>query len=137
MKTLTLFSLFAIASALLTVAQDSGTAPTVDLDPTELTFDCIHTATGCQCSHAGTVTLTNLGPTALKISRISTSRSFFSQSNSCGHTLDKGRSCAIQVVWNKVGVGPGELSVSNNAVDSPQKVSLDVYEGCKPPGGSN
>jgi hypothetical protein len=103
----------------------SGTGiapPTVSLTPPSLTFttQLIGTTSGMQ-----TATLTNTGDLPVTISAITTPGAF-SQTNNCGRTLGVNGNCQIQVVFKPTapGVVTGPLSVTDNAIKSPQRVAL-------------
>jgi hypothetical protein len=97
-------------------------AVSVSLTPSNLTFatQLVKTTSAPQAA-----TLTNTGSADVTISSIGTSGPF-GQSNNCPATLPVGQSCQIQVTFSPTQKGPanGTLSVSDNASDSPQKVSL-------------
>jgi probable HAF family extracellular repeat protein len=105
-------------------------ADRVTLLPTRLRFECRSTMAGCQCINEGTATLTNTGSTTLRINGITVTGPF-TQSNKCGRTLGAGKSCAIGIRWTE-STGGGWLSVSDNGVGSPQKVSLEGLKECNP-----
>jgi hypothetical protein len=103
----------------------SGTgvpAPTVSLTPSNMTFrtQLIHTNSAPQ-----TATLKNTGDVAVTISSISATAPF-SETDNCPSTLNTGSSCQIFVRFKPTGPGiaQGTLSVSDNAVGSPQTVAL-------------
>jgi hypothetical protein len=97
-------------------------APTVALAPASLVFtgQAVQTTSAPQ-----TVTLTNTGGANLAISSISTSGDF-SQNNTCGASIGAGASCAILVTFAPTATGPrvGTLTISDNAANSPQTISL-------------
>ena len=121
---------------LLTVAT-SGTAPTVQLSPTNLTFLChrIDLLPICVCTPPQTITVTNLGPTVLNITDI-TNTGHFSQTHTCGPTLGVGKSCAISVTWlwwtQPTIAGSGHVSIYDNGVGSPQTAGLFGLKQCTP-----
>lgn len=75
-----------------------------------------------------TVTLTNNGGMPLVIQAIAVTGDFgfAAGSNTCGATLAMGAACTLQVVFSPTagGVRTGTVSVSDNAVGSPQSVAL-------------
>ena len=76
-----------------------------------------------------TVTLTNTGSSSLIISSIQIIGAYsqeFSQTNTCGGSLGAGLNCAINVTFLPVGFGVGaaSISVTDNAVGSPQRIPL-------------
>jgi hypothetical protein len=97
-------------------------AVSVSLKPSNLTFatQLVKTTSAPQ-----TATLTNTGSANVTINSIGTSGPF-GQTNNCPSTLPVGQSCQIQVTFSPTqkGQANGTLSVSDNAPDSPQKVSL-------------
>ena len=76
-------------------------------------------------STAQIVTLKNTGNIALTITSIGTSGDF-AQSNNCGASLSAGSSCGISVTFKPTTTGTrsGSLSITDNAPNSPQTVSL-------------
>ena len=101
----------------------SGTgtnAPTVSLTPASMTFSTqvINTTSAPQ-----TATLTNTGTVPVNISSIVASAPF-AETNNCPHRLVK--SCQIKVTFTPTSGGPanGMLSVTDDAVGSPQTVTL-------------
>ena len=97
-------------------------APSVVAAPGSLTFLSQLIAT---TSAAQTVTLTNNETSALTIVGITTSGDF-SQVNTCGTSLAAGLECTINVTFTPTMSGgrTGSLTVTDNAPDSPQIVSL-------------
>jgi FlaG/FlaF family flagellin (archaellin) len=80
-------------------------------------------------SGATTIALTNKNTVAISISGISitgTDPGDFAQTNTCGKSLAAGASCLIKVTFKPLakGVRTAEVSISDNAGGSPQKVSL-------------
>jgi len=71
------------------------------------------------------ITLTNSGTAPLTISGIAVSANF-AQTNTCGATLAAGANCAINVTLapNTAGSLTGTVTFTDNAVGSPQTVSL-------------
>jgi len=76
-------------------------------------------------SSAKTVTLSNSGTASLSVSSISTSAGF-TQTNTCTSPLLPGKSCSIAVRFapSVKGVINGSLKINDNAVNTPQVVSL-------------
>jgi FG-GAP-like repeat/Abnormal spindle-like microcephaly-assoc'd, ASPM-SPD-2-Hydin len=75
------------------------------------------------------VTVTNVGQSALSITRITVARANltdFFQTNNCGSSLAAQASCRIEVTFRPTADGPrsAAISVSDNASGSPQTVSL-------------
>ncbi|HMD97173.1 MAG TPA: choice-of-anchor D domain-containing protein [Terriglobia bacterium] len=100
----------------------TGTGPVVSLSTSSLTFSARMSGTS---SAAQTVTLTNTGNASLTVSSITASGDF-SQTNTCGASVSAGANCAISVTFKPAsgGTRTGALSISDNAVDSPQSVTL-------------
>ena len=105
------------------IGQSGG--PAVSLVPTALKWYGIVVGT---TSGAKSVTLTNTGNAPLNISSIATSGDFGIKivRNSCGNTVAAGVSCLIKVTFTptQVGTRTGSLTITDNAADSPQSVSL-------------
>lgn len=97
-------------------------APLVSLSSSSLTFSA--QAVGTR-SRAQTVRLTNTGKGSLTISSIVASGDF-SQTNTCGATLNAGASCAIPLTFKPLGLATrrGALSISDNTAGSPRRVAL-------------
>jgi hypothetical protein len=113
--------------------------PVVRLDPLQLGFECRGTVAGCQCTPPQTSTLTNVGGAALGIDSIvigGGSVNGFTQTHTCGASLDAGQSCDISVTFNPVFVGFGHfldfVVVTDNAAHSPQFVTLTADASCIP-----
>jgi hypothetical protein len=72
------------------------------------------------------ITLTNYGTIALGVTSIASSTAEFGQTNNCGSTVPAGASCLIPVSFSPKGLGArsGTLTVTDNAPNSPQSVSL-------------
>ncbi|HUI42336.1 MAG TPA: FG-GAP-like repeat-containing protein, partial [Terriglobia bacterium] len=109
-------------SASVFLEQGSGGQPTAVLSPTSLKFPLTVVS---KSSAPLPVTLSNTGTATLTISSISPS-SEFTETNNCGSSLAAGSSCTINVVFTpeQQGQWTGTLSVTDNAADSPQTVSL-------------
>jgi hypothetical protein len=102
-----------------------GGGPAVTLVPTALTFG--NTVVGVTTS-AKSVTLTNTGTATLNISSIATSGDFAQTTSPkpCGSTLAAGKNCVIKVTFTptQVGLRTGNLTITDNAANSPQTVPL-------------
>lgn len=94
----------------------------MQLSPTRLTFG--NQVVGAT-SRPQNVTLSNIGNATLGITSIATSGDF-GQTNNCASSLGAGVSCTINVTFTPESTGTltGSLSVTDNATDSPQTVSL-------------
>jgi len=94
----------------------------VELSTTSLSFPRQLVGTS---STPETVTLTNRGPITLAILSIQASGDFL-QMNTCGSTLVVGATCTIGVSFKpgQRGTRTGTLTITDNATDSPQTVSL-------------
>jgi len=104
----------------------SGTASSVSLSATALTFASLAVAT---TSAAQAVALTNTGNASLSIPSITvtgTNTSDFSQTNTCGNSVAANSSCTISVTFTPAATGArtAAVSISDNAAGSPQTVSL-------------
>ena len=97
-------------------------AATITLTPTALTFanQGVNTA-----SAKKPVTLKNTGAGPLTVTSIVTTGSY-SQTNTCGVSVAAGATCTISVGFTPtvVGANPGTVSITDNAANSPQSVSL-------------
>ncbi len=121
--TLEVFDSDPAASPVTASLSGSGIAePFVSLSPTSLSFPDQAVGTS---SAPETVTLTNTGAAALNLTSIVTSGDF-SQTNNCGTSLAVNAVCTINVVFtpSQAGPGTGMLTMTDNAVSSPQQVSL-------------
>jgi hypothetical protein len=103
-----------------------GTGNPVSLSPTSLNFGNQPVA---QTSSAQTVTVTNLGTTAVTIYAISVHGADvadFAQTNNCGATLGAGASCTINVTFTPTATGSRSASVVlyDNGGGSPQAAPL-------------
>ena len=100
----------------------AGVAPTVSLLPASVTF-------GVQSMGATSppkmVTLTNTGNVPLIVSSIAVDGDF-AQTNNCGKGVAAGSNCTISVTFTPTadGTRSGQLTVTDNALDSPQSVAL-------------
>jgi len=99
----------------------TGMGPFVSLSSSSLTFSAEIVGN----SSAQAVTLTNTGKASLAISSITASGDF-SQTNTCASSVSAGANCTISVTFKPVASGTrtGTLSISDNALDSPQSVTL-------------
>jgi hypothetical protein len=95
---------------------------TVTLTPSSLTYGLQLVGT---TSPSQAATLTNTGNQPVTISNIAATAPF-SQGNNCPSTLQVNSSCQIQVAFTPTdkGTANGTLSVTDDAVGSPQKVQL-------------
>ena len=118
------FTSSAPASPQAIVLTGTGIGPGAQLFPASLTFGSQLIGT---FSPAKTVTLKNTGNAPLEIpgNGILTTGPF-SQTNTCGTTLNAGASCGIFVSFGPAVKGPatGTLSITDNAPGSPQIVPL-------------
>jgi hypothetical protein len=96
--------------------------PNATLSPTSLAFGSQNTDT---TSAAQTIALSNYGTATLNITGIAVSTNF-GQTNNCVSPLASGASCTVSVTFTPTGSGTldGTLSLTDNAPDSPQMVSL-------------
>ena len=106
--------------------QGQGTAPGALLSPASLAFGSRRVGTS---SAPQLVMLGNHGSAPLMVSSITATGDFVlgdEQTNPCGSVLGAGSECAILVTFTPTAVGPrsGWLTITDNAADSPQRVSL-------------
>jgi Abnormal spindle-like microcephaly-assoc'd, ASPM-SPD-2-Hydin/Protein of unknown function (DUF1573)/Beta-propeller repeat len=96
--------------------------PEASVSSSTLDFGSINQGTA---STVQSITLSNAGNAALAITGIAASGDF-SQTNTCGTTLAAGSTCAVSVVFtpSASGARTGTLTVTDNAANSPQSVSL-------------
>jgi centrosomal CEP192-like protein len=109
----------------------TGTAPTVSVSPTSLSFG---TQLPLITSPPQTVTVKNTGYGPVTISSITISGSNagdFAQSNNCGSSLAAGASCTISVTFTPTTLGneSATLNITDDATGSPQTVSLSGTGG--------
>jgi hypothetical protein len=99
-----------------------GVVPAVTFSPTSLTFPTQVVYTN---SKAQMVTLTNTGLGILKLTGGALSGQF-GATTTCNGTLKSGASCNITVTFKPraKGILNGDISVTDNAPDSPQKLPL-------------
>jgi hypothetical protein len=99
-----------------------GGAPAASLSPTSLSFNdqAVGTTSAPQA-----VTLTNTGAINLQITHIEASTDFV-ETNDCYTTLRALALCTIQVTFSPTasGVRTGSLTITDDAADSPQAISL-------------
>jgi hypothetical protein len=100
----------------------AGGSPSLSLSPATLSFGAVLQN---DSSAAQSVTLKNSGNATLAISSITTDGDFI-QTSTCGPALAPGSSCQAAVVFKPSAVGDrtGQLTVADNASDSPQSVVL-------------
>jgi uncharacterized repeat protein (TIGR02543 family) len=112
----------ATSPSTITLSGSGVAVPLVSLNPTLLTFTTQNVGT---TSSSQSITLSNTGGAALSLGSI-TANGDFSQSNNCGGGLGAGGSCAISVTFTPTANGSrtGTLSITDNASNSPQSVSL-------------
>lgn len=111
------------ATQTVTLSGTGASAPTVTVAPTSLnTFSSQPVGT---TSSAQTVTVTNSGTANLTITSIAATGAF-RETNTCPASLAPQANCVISVVFAPTGVGTasGSLTITDNAPDSPQTVSL-------------
>jgi kumamolisin len=111
----------------LTGGGGGGGTPAVSLSPTSLTWGKI--VVGVKAS-AKTVTLTNTGTGTLSLSGTVASGDFAvaagPKATACGTTVAAGGSCVFKVTFTptKTGARTGTVTITDNAANSPQSVSL-------------
>jgi hypothetical protein len=89
-------------------------------------------------SNATPVTITNIGSADATISGISiagANAAEFTQTNTCGATLEPNDSCTVSVIFTPTTAGKqsATLSIADNATGSPQSVALVGNETVYPP----
>jgi FG-GAP-like repeat/Abnormal spindle-like microcephaly-assoc'd, ASPM-SPD-2-Hydin len=106
----------------VTLSGTGVTPPTVSLLPANLKFATQLVGT---TSAPQTATLTNTGDQAVTISNITASGAF-TETNNCPSILGVSGSCQIEVMFTPTtaGAASGSLSVTDNAANSPQKITL-------------
>jgi hypothetical protein len=99
-----------------------GGAPAASLSPSSLSFNTQPAGT---TSAPQAVTLTNTGAINLQIAHIEASGDF-GETNDCGTVLRALTLCTIQVTFAPTasGLRTGSLSITDDAADSPQVISL-------------
>ena len=102
-----------------------GTGTTAKFAPASLSFGDV--ATGV--SAAKTITLTNIGTTALSITAIAitgTNAADFAQTHTCGASLAAGAKCTFSITFTPsvIGTRSASLSVTDSAAGSPQLIPL-------------
>jgi FG-GAP-like repeat/Abnormal spindle-like microcephaly-assoc'd, ASPM-SPD-2-Hydin len=106
----------------VTLSGVGNASPVVSLSPASLDFS---SETIGSPSAVKTITLTNTGNAALTITAITASTNF-SETSTCGTTVDAGKNCTISVTFTPLSANSltGTLTISDNATNSPQTVSL-------------
>jgi len=104
----------------------STAMPVVTLSPTSLLFSCYLPPLTCpSTARKKLVTLKNTGNATLRITSIVKSGVNFSEWNYCGSSLSPGMSCTIVVYWSSLSpYSYGTITITDNALNSPQKVPL-------------
>ena len=100
----------------------SPATTTASAAPASLSFGNLNVGS---ISPAQTVTLSNTGGAALSISSISIDKNF-TEANTCGTSLAAGSNCTISVTFSPTTPAgyAGILTISDNAANSPQTVTL-------------
>ncbi len=104
----------------------SGIGTTAELSPTTLKFGSVNVGT---TSAAQTVTLKNVGTTAITITSVTiagTAAGDYAQTRTCGSSLAAGASCTISVTFmpTLAGTRSATLKVADSAAGTPQTVAL-------------
>ena len=118
-----------------------SSGPAAKLDPPSLGLGCVFVASGnrgaCVCTAQVSTTLTNVGVEPLDIADISLENGdqSFSQTSNCGASLSTGQSCTttVGIPLSLLPLGThrqDNLVITDNAPDSPQKVSLSGVRNC-------
>ena len=97
-------------------------APEISLSPSNFAFGAVRTPSTATLTNR----LTNAGAASLEIAQISSTGSFFDQSNNCPSSLAIGAFCDITVTYAPTATGPhsGQLVIHSNALPSPYIVAL-------------
>ena len=105
-----------------TVLSQVVQGPAVSLSPARLIFS---TQVVFTTSKTQAVTLTNTGLGILNITKITVTGPF-TQTNTCGSTVNAGGSCTFTVTFKPKTLGTltGSVSITDNASGSPQKITL-------------
>ena len=100
-----------------------GLAPLLGISPTSITFSSQYVGNSGLPKN---ITLTNSGTVALNITNVTVSPSDFSVQSACGTSLAAGANCSIGVSFDPSvgGARAGTLTITDNAADSPQTVTL-------------
>ncbi|MBZ5704866.1 MAG: choice-of-anchor D domain-containing protein [Acidobacteriia bacterium] len=112
----------AVGSPQTAALSGTGTAPAVTLSTNNLTFATQLLRT---TSSAQQVTVTNTGTGTLNITSI-VGTGDFTQTNTCGSSVQPGASCTISVQFmpTQKGTRTGSVTIMDNAPDNPQTISL-------------
>ena len=135
------FSIIALFS-LVAIAQTTGTPPSVTLSPSNIDFkDQVVGKAG----KPQRITLTNAGGKPLYVNSVTIvdgeSSDFALSGDTCtGSTIGPGKSCVIDVSFTPSATGSRKstLTITDNAVDSPQRVPLygnGINSAAVPPSG--
>ncbi|HEV3279584.1 MAG TPA: choice-of-anchor D domain-containing protein, partial [Terriglobia bacterium] len=96
---------------------------TLAFTPTSINFGSVNIGV---TSSPQTVTLTNIGTSALSLSSIATAAPYNQTNNTCSGSLGAGATCRVSVTFTPTGAGtaPGALTITDGAIGSPQIVML-------------
>ena len=124
--TLTLTDLDPSSPQTVALSGNGGTQPSVTFSPASLVFGNEVYETP---SAPLTTTMTNMSPSPMTITSIAVTgadKIDFSETNNCGTALAANASCAITVTFtpSKLGSRTAAITVTDDAVGSPQTVSL-------------
>ena len=135
------FSIIALFS-LVAIAQTTGAPPSVTLSPSSIDFK--DQVVG-KASRPQRITLTNTGGKPLYVNSVTIvdgeSSDFGLSGDTCtGSTIGPGKSCVIDVSFTPSATGSRKstLTITDNAVDSPQRVPLygsGINSAAVPPSG--
>ncbi|HKS41749.1 MAG TPA: choice-of-anchor D domain-containing protein [Blastocatellia bacterium] len=135
------FSIIALLS-LAAIAQTTGAPPSVTLSPSSIDFK--DQVVG-KASRPQRITLTNTGGKPLYVNSVTIvdgeSSDFALSGDTCtGSTIGPGKSCVIDVSFTPSATGSRKstLTITDNAVDSPQRVPLygsGINSAAVPPSG--
>jgi hypothetical protein len=104
------------------------------LSPRALSFPGLAVGT---TSAPQTVTFTNAGNATMTISGVTISGEF-TQTNTCGSSLDAGASCTFSITFTPTATGAqsGQILITDNAAGSPQAITLEGAAGGTGGGGT-
>jgi hypothetical protein len=111
-----------VLTGTLTGTGTGATAP-VTVTPASLAFAAQSTGT---TSASQLVTIQNVQATTLSITGMSVSGDFAQSATTCGSTLNSGASCTVSITFRPTATGTrtGSFTITHNATNSPQSVSL-------------
>ena len=120
-----------VLSDLVTYCRLQPPVSAVNLSPNSLSFGDVSVGGS---SAPQSVTLSNVGTGTLNIASITASGDY-SQTNTCGGSVTVGGSCSISVTFapTTTGARTGQITIADDAFNSPQTVSLSGNGVAPPP----